>query len=140
MSTSCDDEKAVSCPGPIEPVSICVRKGVGGQLIKIKYLQDVQIDFLTGAVWLATVTVYKSDNTVLFAITSPTRVTLAASGYNIQFQFTAADFGTAQTYEDGATYRYDVVMTKPLDATQAPIVALWGPLEYVIQPTADCCS
>lgn len=132
---ACDDDKVISCPGPTEPVSICVRKSTGGQLIKIKYLQDVQIDFSTG--WLATVTVYKTeDETVLFSLTSPTRVTLAASGYNIQFQFKSTDF-TSATVDAG--YRYEVVLTKPADATQEPIVALWGPLTFVTQPSTDCC-
>lgn len=121
----------VDCPGPNEPVRLCVLRGIGSQLVKISYFKDAPTNFSTG--WTAKVTVYKSDGTELFNITSPTRVTLAATNPNIQFQFSAADFTTPAAAL--GEYSYDVVLTPTVGT---PIMALYGPLGYVSQPE-ECC-
>lgn len=124
--------QVLPCPGP-EPLKICVLRGVGSDPIVLQYVRDDVKAFAALASpgpWTATAKVYNPDGTTFLTITSPARITLASAGYNVQYQFTAADF-TLGTI--GAEYTHDCVVTPTVGV---PLVVLRGPLEYLA--TADC--
>lgn len=129
--------EAIACPAPETAVDICVLKGVGSEPVNIKYLQATQIDFTSAVApgpWSAKVSVYKADGTEMFNFTSPTRITLGSSGYNIQFQFTDADFSGLPTPAALGDYDYRVLMTPTVGGA---FLAAYGRVRY--QNTPKCC-